>query len=82
MQPLSEALSDPDPSVRTEACRALAFMGAKAKDAVPSLTRTLSDSEENVRVEAAHALGQIGEPAQLAIPELMQMLHKQKPTER
>jgi HEAT repeat protein len=82
VQPLSEALADPDPSVRIEACRALAYMAAKAKDAVPALTRTLSDSEETVREEAARALGQIGEQAQLAIPELMQMLHNKKPVER
>lgn len=82
VQPLSEALSDADPSVRIEACRALAYMGSKAKDAVAPLTRTLSDPEDAVREEAAHALGQIGEQAQLAIPELMQMLHSKKPVER
>lgn len=82
VQPLSQALSDPEPSVRIEACRALAYMGAKAKEAVPALTQTLSDPEESVRVEAARALGQVGEQAQLAVPDLMQMLHKKKPVER
>lgn len=79
---LSEALADPDASVRIEACRALAYMGPKAKDAVPPLTQTLGDPEESVRLEAARALGQIGESAQLAVPELMQMLRGKRSMER
>ena len=71
---LSMALQDGDPGVRIEACRALAYMGAGAKDAVPQLTALLNDQEESVRQEAARTLGQIGSPAQPAIPELMQML--------
>jgi HEAT repeat protein len=75
---LSESLGDADPLVRLQSCRALAYMGAQAKEAVPALIRTLSDSEEGVREAAAAALGQIGQPASPAIPPLMQMLRGQK----
>jgi len=75
---LSDALSDPSPIVRLQSCRALAYMGAQAKDAVPALIRALNDSEQGVREAAAAALGQIGQPATPAIPELMKMLRGQK----
>jgi hypothetical protein len=75
---LSESLADADPIVRLQSCRALAYMGAQAKDAVPALIRTLNDPEVVVREEAADALGQIGQQATPAVPALMQMLHWQK----
>jgi HEAT repeat protein len=71
---LSSVLSDPDPVVRLQACRALAYMGPQAKDAVPYLTQSLGDQNETVRDQAAVALGQIGAPAAPAVPVLMQML--------
>ncbi|HTQ38578.1 MAG TPA: HEAT repeat domain-containing protein [Pirellulales bacterium] len=73
-QALSESLADADPIVRLQSCRALAYMGAQAKDAVPALVRALSDPEQAVREEAAAALGQVGQPAAPAVPALMQML--------
>jgi HEAT repeat protein len=60
--------------VRLQSCRALAYMGAQGKDAVPALIRTLNDPIIAVRDAAADALGQIGLPAAPAVPALMQML--------
>jgi HEAT repeat protein len=74
---LVEALRDPNPIVRMQACKALAYMGTKGKDAVPALMQTLGDSEETIRIEAADALGQIGDPSQPAVPTLLQMLRTQ-----
>ena len=71
---LTSVLSDPDPVVRLQACRALAYMGSQAKDAVPYLTQALGDQNETVREQAAVALGQIGAPAAPAVPVLMLML--------
>jgi hypothetical protein len=71
---LSQSLSDPDPIVRLQSCRALAYMGAQAKDAVQPLTLALNDPEEAVREGAAAALGQIGAAAAPAVPALMQMM--------
>ncbi len=71
---LSESLSDADPIVRLQSCRALAYMGMQAKDAVPALIRALNDPEQGVREGAAEALGQVGMPAAPAVPALMQML--------
>ena len=67
-------LSDPDPVVRLQACRALAYMGLQAKEAVPYLTQALGDQNEAVRQQAAVALGQIGSPAAPAVPALLQMM--------
>ena len=75
---LSESLKDADPVVRLQTCRALAYMGAQAKDAVLPLTQSLNDPEKAVREGAAAALGQIGEPAAPAVPALIQMLRGQK----
>src|SRR5262249_4514359 len=76
---LAEALSDPSAVVRLQACRALAYMGAKAAPAVPALVQRLYDSEEAVRTQAANALGQIGEGAGPAVPPLMEMLKGRTP---
>jgi HEAT repeat protein len=72
---LSASVSDPDPIVRLQSCRALAYMGAQAKDAVPALVQALNDPEQAVREAAAAALGQVGQAAAPAVPALMQMLH-------
>src|SRR5262245_31191796 len=77
---LSDALSDPDAVVRLQACRALAYMGARASAAVPELVKRLYvDPEEAVRTQAANALGQIGDEAKPAVPSLMEMLKGRKP---
>lgn len=71
---LSDALSNSDAVVRLQACKALAYMGAKASPAVPELVQRLYDSEEAVRTQAANALGQIGDEARPAVPQLVEML--------
>jgi hypothetical protein len=77
---LAGALSDPDAVVRLQACKALAFMGARASAAVPELVKRLYvDPEEAVRTQAANALGQIGDEAKPAVPSLMEMLKGRKP---
>ncbi len=75
---LAEALMDADPAVRLQACRALAYMGAKAANAVPALERELKDPEIVVREQAALALGEIGAAAEPAVPALMQMLRSKQ----
>jgi HEAT repeat protein len=75
---LSQALTDPDPLVRVEACRALGYMGAKANEAVPALTLALNDPQEAVQLEAARALGDIGDAAGPAVPRLMEMLRTKR----
>jgi hypothetical protein len=77
---LAEALMDSDPAVRLQACRALAYMGAKAGSAVPALQRALNDPEVAVREQAAAALGQIGAAAEPAVPSLIQMLRTKPET--
>jgi HEAT repeat protein len=71
---LTTVLSDSDPVVRLQACRALAYMGSQAQEAVPYLTQTLRDPNEGVRQQAAIALGQIGPPSAPAVPLLLQMM--------
>jgi hypothetical protein len=71
---LIDALSDNQAAVRAHACRALAYMGANAKEAVGKLTLALNDQDETVRIEAATALGQIGAAATPATPVLLRML--------
>ncbi len=78
---LADALLDPDATVRLQACRALAFMGAQAANAVPALQRALGDADIAVREQAALALGQIGAAAQPAVPALMQMLKARQSTQ-
>jgi HEAT repeats len=74
---LADALTDPNAVVRLQACKALAYMGAKASPAVPELVQRLYDSEEAVRMQAANALGQIGEESRPAVPQLVEMLKGQ-----
>lgn len=75
---LAAALSDPDPAIRIEACRALAYMGPAAKEAVPALVQALSDPDRGIRQQAAIALGEIGPAAAAAVPPLMQMLREKR----
>ncbi len=53
-----EALSDPDPQVRAEACRGLEDLGAGA--AVAALRARTEDLDANVREAAQEALDAIG----------------------
>lgn len=52
------ALSDPDPMVRAEACRALEDL--RARDAIALLEERIDDMDAEVRASAAEALASFG----------------------
>jgi HEAT repeat protein len=58
--PLLNALTDPDPALRSNA--ALVLGQLKDPRALPGLIQALSDPDLDVRWQAAEALGQIGDP--------------------
>lgn len=58
--PVREALSDPDPAVRAEACRALEDLGAR--EAGPALRARTEDLDPEVREAALDALEALGLP--------------------
>jgi predicted Zn finger-like uncharacterized protein len=81
--PLSEALSDVDPTVRGTAAFALAAIGPEAAPAVPLLIKALkSQGDEMLRVRAAYALGEIGPGAKEALGPLREALDDKKPSVR
>jgi HEAT repeat protein len=59
VEPLIEALRDPDERVRSSAISALGKLGTAAKDAIPALTKALEDNDPHVRTAAAEALQKI-----------------------
>jgi HEAT repeat protein len=69
---LIDALGADEPSVRSGAADALAYLGADAVGAVSDLTVALADSDRFVRLSAASALGAIGAGAAAAMPALFQ----------
>ncbi|MDE0483007.1 MAG: HEAT repeat domain-containing protein [Candidatus Poribacteria bacterium] len=64
-----EALSDEDPTVRSDAADELGLLGESAADAIPMLSETLRNNYEPARLNAAYTLGAIGEPAVSALIE-------------
>lgn len=74
VDPLIEALRDPEPMVRAAAARSLAVIGPEASRAVPALMQALDDRDDRVRIAAARALGQIGPAAREAVPALLEVL--------
>ena len=69
------ALQQPDSSeLRQAAAKALAGIGAEAKEAVAALVICLKDDERNVRIEAMRSLRVIGPQAHEAIPALLAAL--------
>jgi HEAT repeat protein len=68
VDPLSEALTDPDPTIRMQAALALGQIGPDAAPAVPALSKTLTDKLEAVQYASAYALGLIG--SKEAVPAL------------
>jgi HEAT repeat protein len=75
-----EALSDEDPSVRSDAADELGLLGESSADAIPMLSETLRDNYEPARLNAAYTLGAIGEPA---VPALIEKLSDESgPTRR
>jgi HEAT repeat protein len=59
-----------DPTLRTDAFKALSEMGPANRDAVPELTQGLQSNIFLVQAAAARALGRIGPNAKDAIPAL------------
>ncbi len=74
-----EALSDEEPTVRSDAADALGLLCESAADAVPMLSDALRDDYEPVRLNAAYALGAIGEPA---VSTLIEKLSDEKDSPR
>ncbi|KUG20526.1 hypothetical protein ASZ90_009749 [hydrocarbon metagenome] len=73
IEPLIEALRDPEKEVRGRAAIALAAIGSPA---IPPLIAALKDSDWRVRYRAAEALGSIGDRA--AFEPLMAALSDEK----
>lgn len=74
---LIEALEDPDPLLRREACHTLAGIG---KEAGPLLLKALNDPDERVVTAAIHGLSHVGEPE--AWSALVQVLQAPNPEVR
>jgi len=68
------ALRDADATVRLEAARSIARLGARAQSAVPALVEALGDDDADVRAAAARAIGAVGPAAQSAVPALLAAL--------
>jgi hypothetical protein len=73
-QALAQALSDPEPKVRSEAAVALRNAGEAARSAVPALMSALNDPMDYVRAPAADALGRVGPAGRIAVGALAQRL--------
>ena len=72
---IAQALSDPDPDVRSAAAWALSQIGAPGAAAVPALEKSLADSNARVRSLSAVALQSFGPKAVAAVPALITALH-------
>jgi HEAT repeat protein len=77
IQPLINALKDPNDEVRGEAARAL--VNTTDRSAVPALIEALQDSAWFVRFCAAHALAHTGDPR--AIPALLSLFATEEPNQ-
>ncbi|HZV07464.1 MAG TPA: HEAT repeat domain-containing protein [Gemmataceae bacterium] len=72
---LQAMLDDPSPTVQAQAAYGLSLHHAKARPALPALTRTLRSPDALVRQQSALALGEIGAEAEEAVPALIEALH-------
>jgi len=71
---LRETLTDPSPSVRIFALKALARIGGDLDAAMPDVIPLLKDREQDVRAEATKVLKQFGQHcASTAVPALRQL---------
>ncbi|MHA6525876.1 HEAT repeat domain-containing protein [Tessaracoccus sp. G1721] len=69
--PLTRALGDPDPEVRSHAAEALGHLGGPAADpAADALELAAGDGDADVRLAAVSALGQLTEAADGALARL------------
>lgn len=60
--------------------RALAVLGAEAKETIPDLCDALKDADPRIRAQAATTLGGMGKQAKEAIPNLLDALQDKKQT--
>jgi HEAT repeat protein len=74
---LSDLLSDPNASHRSQAAGLLGKLGAEAEAAVSALIGTLKDADAGVRTSAVRALGEIGAPARQAVIPLIMALSEE-----
>jgi hypothetical protein len=77
--PLTAALRDPNPEVRSLACSTLSQIGRSAAPAAPALVGLLSDPDPQLAAQAGHALVMIGPTA---VPHLTQALDHPQPRVR
>jgi len=68
---LIEMLDDENPEARAGACAALGYLGERATEAVPQISKALSDESSIVCISAGYALARIGKPSRLALPDLL-----------
>jgi HEAT repeat protein len=68
---LLEAMTSPDAGVRAAAPPVIALLGAKAKPALPALSKALKDKELDVKLSAVIALGDLGPVARGTADELL-----------
>jgi HEAT repeat protein len=75
LEPLAEALKDPDAAVKVSAAEAIALAGpgskGAAKAAAPALEPLLKDTDKGVRKAAVYALGRIQPEAAATLSETM-----------
>jgi HEAT repeats len=71
---LTDALTDPEPSVRWWSAQAMGHIGTEAASAVPALILLLQDDDEGSRNSACIALRGIGSAANAALPALRRAL--------
>jgi HEAT repeat protein len=79
---LRTALGDSDDEVVIDAVRALATIGAAAKDSIPKIARFLDHRNANVRYQAVAALGVFGELAKASLPAVEKALSDESPLVR
>ena len=75
---LTEALADPDDTVRANAAYALGDIGSPAQTATHQLAQALTDDSAPVRRNAAEALGTTGQIDDSIVPALASLLHDEQ----
>jgi HEAT repeat protein len=75
---VAKLMKDSDLDIRSQAARALGYIGASAKSAIPELIDALKSDEPLLIVQAAWALSRMGEAADRAIPALDALVNNSK----
>jgi HEAT repeat protein len=74
VEPLREALTQPDSAAFAEVAKALGQLGEVARSAAPELIRGLRDERSMVRAVAALSLGRVRPDPELVVEPLIQLL--------